>query len=120
MASDRVRRRLPADRESVTKRLAIRGYKSIFLTVGLYDDGTVGEVFLSGRQGEPTLAMADGACRAASVALQYGAPLVDLIAQWKGLRFEPAGFTDEADDRLRSVTSILDYVARVLEIRFGQ
>jgi len=88
----------------------------LYLTVGLYEDGRVGELFFHGRMGELAHGLADACALVASLALQRGVPLVDITTKWRGMRFAPAGFT--GDKEFPRASSILDYAAKWLESRF--
>jgi ribonucleoside-diphosphate reductase alpha chain len=127
------RRRMPTDRESITKRLQLVwpdhpcphcGAEQhadkrlrVYATVGLYEDGTPGELFFSGdRMGKFPHGVLHNLAMMASLALQYGAPIEKVIAQWRSTRFPPEGFT--GDKEFPRCTSLLDYVARWLEARF--
>lgn len=116
-----VRRKLPVERPSVTRRFAIGGTDG-YVTVGLYDDGRPGEVFLTVDKAGTTLrGVLDAWAIAMSLALQHGVPLADLVAKHKGTHFEPAGPTGEeggAEGGIPFATSLVDYVARYLEARF--
>lgn len=110
------RRALPDDRDSITHKFSIAGYKG-YLTVGLYDDGTPGELFIRmANQGTFVNGAMDTLAKTASVALQYGTPLGSVIAAWKHQQFEPHGIT--GDSRIRIAKSVVDYVARYLELKF--
>jgi ribonucleoside-diphosphate reductase alpha chain len=114
------RHRLPDERQSVTHRFAIRdGDDRIkgYVTVGFYDDGDVGEIFVKiDQQGSTVSGFADAWAIAVSMLLQTGVPLAQIIAKFKGTRFEPSGFTET--EGIRTTTSVIDYVCRYLERRF--
>jgi len=115
---DRTNRRfmMPATRRSVTHKFAIGGFEG-YLTVGLFDDGLPGEIFIKiSKEGSTLSGLIQGFCRAFSIALQYGLPLEDAVERFRGMRFEPMGATSNPD--IPEATSILDYVARYLEWRF--
>jgi ribonucleoside-diphosphate reductase alpha chain len=111
------RRRLPRIRPSYTVSFEVGGADGT-LTAGAHHDGQLGEVFLRlGKQGSTLAGLAEAFSIVTSLALQHGVP-VDLIAErLRGLRFEPAGLTD--DREIPEATSVMDYVARRLATDFG-
>jgi len=116
LATSNQRRTLPTTRRSVTHKFTIAGHEG-YLTVGLFDDGSPGEIFIKmSKEGSTLSGLIQGFCRAFSLALQYGLPLRDAIDRFRGMRFEPSGFTSNPD--IPEASSILDYVARYLERRF--
>ena len=117
MLSERNRQILPTTRRSVTHKFAITGYEG-YLTVGLFEDGRPGEIFIKmSKEGSTLSGLIQGFCRSFSISLQYGLPIEDAVSRFKGMRFEPSGGTSNAD--IPEVTSILDYIARYLELHFG-
>jgi len=109
-------RRMPSERKSVTKRFSIEGFKG-YLTVGLYDDGTPGEVFLTLRKpGSLERGLAHSLAIMISLLLQNGIPLSKVVSKLKGLQFDPAGVT--GDPEIPMAGSIADYLGRWLERRF--
>lgn len=111
-----VRRRLPAERPALTHRFRIGSLKG-YLTVGLFEDGAPGEIFLVvAKEGSTLSGITDAFATAVSLALQYGVPLSSLVKKFAHCRFEPAGFTDSKDIPMAS--SIVDYVFRYLALRF--
>jgi ribonucleoside-diphosphate reductase alpha chain len=111
-----VRRKLPPTRESMTHSFNIGGFEG-YLTVGLYEDGDPGEIFINmQKQGSTINGLMDSFAICLSFALQYGVPLAKLIEKFKGTRFEPSGITDNED--LRMTTSIMDYIFRWLAAEF--
>lgn len=107
------RHKLTRDRHSMTHKFAIGGHEG-YITVGLYADGTPGEIFVRmAKEGSAIAGLVDSFATAVSIALQHGAPLTLLVDKFKGTRFEPSGFTGNADIPL--ATSIMDYVFRWLE-----
>ena len=107
---------LPTTRRSVTHKFTIAGYEG-YLTIGLFDDNTPGEIFIKmSKEGSTLSGLIQGFCRAFSLALQYGLPLQDAVDRFRGMRFEPHGPTNNPD--IPEAASILDYVARYLELRF--
>lgn len=110
------RRVLPVTRRSVTHKFAVAGFEG-YLTVGLFEDGSPGEIFIKmSKEGSTLSGLIQGFCRAFSLALQYGLPLADAVDRFRGMRFEPAGPTSNPD--IPEASSILDYVARYLELHF--
>jgi ribonucleoside-diphosphate reductase alpha chain len=110
------RRRLPDERPSITHKFQV-GEQEGYVTVGLYDDGRPGEVFLRvSKQGSTVNGLMECLGQVTSIALQYGVPLEVLAAKLKNTRFEPAGMTTNRD--IPTATSLADYVFRWLERRF--
>ena len=88
-----------------------------YLTVGLYEDGQPGEIFLRmAKEGSTISGLMDAFATAVSLALQYGVPLTDLINKFSHLRFEPAGFTTNPD--VPMAKSLVDYIFRYLATKF--
>ena len=111
-----VRRRLPDEREAVTHKFSIAGHEG-YLTVGLFEDGQPGEIFLRmSKEGSTVSGMMDAFATAISVSLQYGVPLESLIRKFSHMRFEPAGFTGNKDVPIAK--SITDYIFRWLAVKF--
>ncbi|MEQ9454866.1 MAG: hypothetical protein RLN76_09795 [Phycisphaeraceae bacterium] len=107
---------LPETRESLTHKFQIMGYEG-YLTIGLFQDGRPGEVFIKmSKEGSTLSGMVQAYCRAFSLALQYGLPLEEAVRRFKGMRFEPMGSTNNPD--IPEADSIIDYVARYLEVNF--
>ena len=116
MLSEHNRIVLSATRESVTHKFAISGYEG-YLTVGLFDDGRPGEIFIKmSKEGSTLSGLIQGFCRSFSISLQYGMPISDAVSRFKGMRFEPSGTT--TNPRIPQATSILDYIACYLEDEF--
>jgi ribonucleoside-diphosphate reductase alpha chain len=110
------RRRLPVERTAITHRFDIAGQEG-YLTVGLYEDGQPGEIFLKmAKEGSTVSGLVDTFATTVSVALQYGVPLRDLVNKFAHVRFEPSGFTGNAE--IPIAKSIVDYVFRYLGSRF--
>jgi ribonucleoside-diphosphate reductase alpha chain len=109
-----VRERLPRDRRSRTFEFRVADCKA-FVTVGEYDDGRPGEVFLRvSKQGSTLAGIMDALALSLSHGLQYGVPLRAYVETYTGMRFEPAGMTDDPD--IRIATSIMDYLFRKLAV----
>jgi len=108
---------LPVTRESVTHKFAIEKHEG-YLTIGLYPDGRPGEIFIKmAKEGSTISGMCQAFCRAFSLALQFGLSVDEAVKRFKGMRFEPQGFTNNPD--IPEASSIVDYVARYLELQFG-
>ncbi len=107
---------MPATRQSITHKFAIAGHEG-YLTVGLFEDGSPGEIFIKmSKEGSTLSGLIQGFCRAFSLALQYGLPLQSAVDRFRGMRFEPMGAT--SNPAIPEANSILDYVARYLELQF--
>lgn len=116
--SERSRRVLPATRKSLTHKFTVGNHEG-YLTVGLQDDATPGEIFIKmAKEGSTMSGMCQAYCLAFSLAIQYGLGLQDAIARFKGMRFEPMGATN--NPQIPHAQSIIDYVARFLELNFAQ
>ena len=112
------RQSLPAVRHSITHKFQIMGHEG-YLTIGLFEDGRPGEIFIKmAKEGSTLSGLVQGYCRAFSLALQYGLPLEEAVARFKGMRFEPLGPTSNPD--IPEASSIIDYLARFLELNFVQ
>ncbi len=110
------RHSLPATRESLTHKFAIQGHEG-YLTIGLFEDGTPGEIFIKmAKEGSTLSGLIQGYCRAFSLALQYGLPVHESVRRFKGMRFEPMGMT--SNPQIPEAKSIIDYVARYMELHF--
>ncbi len=110
------RRRLPDERQAITHKFSINGHEG-FLTVGLYEDGQPGEVFLlMAKEGSTISGLMDSFAQAVSVALQYGVPLQILVDKFTHSRFEPSGFTKNPE--IPMAKSVMDYVFRWLASKF--
>jgi ribonucleoside-diphosphate reductase alpha chain len=111
-----VRRRLPDDRAAMTHKFSVGGQEG-YITVGLYDDGTPGEVFVKmSKQGSTVSGLMDSVAIAWSMALQHGVPVESLISKYIDHRFEPSGFT--GNPRIPMARSVVDYLARWMASRF--
>lgn len=107
---------LPDERKSITHRFDISGYVG-YITAGVYDDGTLGEIFLRmAKEGSITSGLMDSFATVTSIALQYGVPLEVLVDKFVNTRFEPSGVTNNAE--IQIAKSIMDYVFRWLELKF--
>lgn len=111
------RRRLPDERRSVTHKFSVGGSEG-YVIVGLYPDGTPGEMFVKmAKEGSTLSGLIDGCAIACSMALQYGVPPTGLFEKLAGMSFEPSGFSQT--EGVGYAKSILDYLARWVMLRFG-
>jgi ribonucleoside-diphosphate reductase alpha chain len=111
-----IRRKLPDERQARTHKFSIAGHEG-YLTVGLYEDGQPGEIFLRmAKEGSTVSGLMDTIATMTSIALQYGVPLKALVDKFSHTRFEPAGFTNNRD--IPIAKSVMDYVFRYLGQRF--
>src|SRR4030065_2231399 len=112
------RRRLPGERRSITHKFRVEEAEG-YLTVGLFEDGSPGEVFSTiSKEGSTIRGLMDSLAVMTSLALQYGVPLESLAAKFKNVRFEPHGFTSNPD--IPQASSLVDYVFRWLELEFAR
>jgi ribonucleoside-diphosphate reductase alpha chain len=110
------RKKLPDERRSVTHKFDIAGHEG-YITVGLYEDGMPGEVFITmSKEGSTISGLMDSFATAISMALQYGVPLRVLVDKFSHMRFEPSGFTKNPD--IPMAKSIMDYIFRWLAAKF--
>jgi ribonucleoside-diphosphate reductase alpha chain len=111
------RRRMPRERQSITHKFSIGGHEG-YITAGMYDDGTVGEIFLTdiGKEGSTLRGMMNSFATAISIALQYGVPLQTLVEKFSYMRFEPEGMTSNPE--IPFAKSMPDYIMRWLASRF--
>ncbi len=109
---------LPPTRSSITHKFTIGGHEG-YLTIGLHADGSPGEIFIKmSKEGSTISGMCQAFCRAFSLALQFGLPLSEAVARFKGMRFEPMGATSNPE--IPEALSIVDYVAKFLEVHFSR
>lgn len=109
-----VRRKLPEERPARNRSFSIGGADG-YITEGLYDDGTIGELFLKmGKQGSTLSGMMDAFAISVSIGLQYGVPLETFVRKFVGQQFTPSGLTSDKD--IRMAQSILDYVFKRLAL----
>ncbi len=98
-----VRRKLPMERQSLTHKFSIGGHEG-YITVGLYEDGTPGELFVTmAKEGSTISGLMDSFATAISYALQYGVPLKFFVDKFSHVRFEPSGWTGNPHSALREV-----------------
>ena len=111
-----VRRRLPDERHAITHKFDIAGHEG-YITVGLFEDGSPGEIFLvMAKEGSTISGFADAFAQAISYSLQFGVPLQVLVDKFSHVRFEPAGLTKNPDVRIAK--SIVDYIFRWMASKF--
>jgi ribonucleoside-diphosphate reductase alpha chain len=110
------RRRLPDERRSITHKFSIGGHEG-YMTVGMYDDGTPGELFVTmAKEGSVVSGLMDNFATMISMSLQYGVPLKVLSDKFSHTRFEPSGFTGNPE--IPIAKSITDYIFRWLALKF--
>jgi ribonucleoside-diphosphate reductase alpha chain len=111
------RRRMPRERQSITHKFSIGGHEG-YITAGMYEDGSVGEIFLTdiGKEGSTLRGMMNAFATAISLALQYGVPLETLVRKFSYMRFEPEGMTSNPE--IPFSKSMPDYIMRWLASRF--
>ena len=111
-----IRRKLPDERRALTHKFSINGHEG-YITVGLYDDGSPGEIFLTmAKEGSTISGLMDAFATSISLALQYGVPLRALVDKFSHMRYEPSGFTKNPE--IPIAKSITDYIFRWLASRF--
>jgi ribonucleoside-diphosphate reductase alpha chain len=110
------RRKLPDERHAITHKFQIAGHEG-YITVGMYEDGTPGEIFLvMAKEGSTISGLMDAFATSISMALQYGVPLEALVEKFSHVRFEPSGFTKNPE--IPYAKSITDYIFRWLASKF--
>ena len=111
------RKRMPVERQSITHKFSIGGHEG-YITAGVYDDGSVGEIFLTdvGKEGSALRGMMNSFATAISIALQYGVPLETLVQKFSYMRFDPEGITQNPE--IPFAKSMPDYIMRWLASRF--
>jgi ribonucleoside-diphosphate reductase alpha chain len=111
------RKRMPRERESITHKFSIGGHEG-YITAGKYEDGSIGEIFLTdiGKEGSTLRGMMNSFATAISIALQYGVPLETLVRKFSYMRFEPEGITGNPE--IPFAKSMPDYIMRWLASRF--
>jgi ribonucleoside-diphosphate reductase alpha chain len=111
-----VRRKLPAERNAITHKFSIGGHEG-YMTVGLYEDGSPGELFVTmAKEGSTISGLMDSFATAISYALQYGVPLKFFVDKFSHVRFEPSGWT--GNPTVPYAKSIMDYIFRWMGARF--
>ena len=112
----RQREKMPTERASVTHKFSVGGHEG-YITVGMYEDGRPGEIFIKmSKEGSTLSGVMDGLALTISLGLQYGVPLKVFVDKLVNTRFEPSGIS--ANPNIRFVSSVLDYIARWLGGRF--
>jgi ribonucleotide reductase alpha subunit len=116
-----VRRRLPDTRRAITHHFTIQSQDGSthdgYITVGMYEDGSPGEIFVTvAKEGSTTSGLMDAFATAISIALQYGVPLEALVKKFSHMRFEPSGVTTNPE--VRVAKSLVDYIFRWLAAHF--
>jgi ribonucleoside-diphosphate reductase alpha chain len=111
------RKRMPRERQSITHKFSIGDHEG-YITAGMYEDGSVGEIFLTdiGKEGSTLRGMMNSYATAISIALQYGVPLETLVQKFSYMRFEPEGITGNPE--IPFAKSMPDYIMRWLASRF--
>jgi ribonucleoside-diphosphate reductase alpha chain len=111
------RKRMPRTRQSITHKFSISGHEG-YITAGMYEDGSVGEIFLTdiGKEGSTLRGMMNSFATAISIALQYGVPLETLVQKFSYMRFDPEGVTGNPE--IPFAKSMPDYIMRWLASRF--
>jgi ribonucleoside-diphosphate reductase alpha chain len=112
-----IRRKMPRERESITHKFQIAGHEG-YITAGKYEDGTVGEIFLTdiGKEGSTLRGMMNAFATAISIGLQYGVPLEVFVKKFSYMRFDPEGITSNPE--IPFAKSMPDYIMRWLASRF--
>ncbi len=110
------RRRLPDERRAITHKFSVGNHEG-YITVGLYDDGTPGEIFITmAKEGSVISGLMDAFAASISVGLQYGVPLQVFVNKYVHMRFEPSGYT--TNPNIRIAKSIVDYIFRWMAMKF--
>ncbi|HTR88933.1 MAG TPA: vitamin B12-dependent ribonucleotide reductase, partial [Solirubrobacteraceae bacterium] len=111
------RKRMPRERQSITHKFSIGGHEG-YITAGMYEDGSVGEIFLTdiGKEGSTLRGMMNSFATAISISLQYGVPLETLVRKFSYMRLEPEGITSNPE--IPFAKSMPDYIMRWLASRF--
>jgi ribonucleoside-diphosphate reductase alpha chain len=111
------RRKMPKERESITHKFSIAGHEG-YITAGKYEDGSVGEIFLTdiGKEGSTLRGMMNAFATSISIGLQYGVPLETFVRKFSYMRFDPEGITGNAE--IPFAKSMPDYIMRWLASRF--
>jgi ribonucleoside-diphosphate reductase alpha chain len=110
------RRKLPDERHAITHKFNVAGHEG-YVTVGLYEDGQPGEIFLTmSKEGSTVSGLMDSFATAISLTLQYGVPLEALVDKFSHMRFEPSGFTKNPE--IPMAKSLVDYIFRWMGSKF--
>lgn len=111
-----VRRKLPDERQSITHKFSLAGHEG-YITVGLFEDGTPGELFITmAKEGSTISGLMDSFATSVSYGLQYGVPLKFFVDKFSHVRFEPSGYT--GNSQIPYAKSIMDYIFRWLALKF--
>ncbi len=111
------RRKLPDERQGVTHKFSVGEHEG-YITVGLHEDGTLGEIFITiSKEGSTVSGLFDNFATAVSLALQYGVPLSVLADKFMFCRYEPSGYTKNT--AIPKADSIVDYIFHWLMLKFG-
>jgi ribonucleoside-diphosphate reductase alpha chain len=111
-----VRRRLPDERRAITHHFSVGGQEG-YLTVGVYEDGSPGEIFVRmAKEGSTISGLMDSFATVVSLALQHGVPLELLCGKFSHTRFEPSGWS--GNPKIGYATSLMDYIFRWLKLKF--
>jgi ribonucleoside-diphosphate reductase alpha chain len=111
-----MRRKLPDERQSITHKFSIGGHEG-YITVGLFDDGSPGEIFITiAKEGSTISGLMDTLATVVSYSLQYGVPLKFLVDKFSHVRFEPSGWT--GNPQIPYAKSIPDYIFRWMAAKF--
>jgi ribonucleoside-diphosphate reductase alpha chain len=112
-----IRKKMPRERESITHKFSIAGHEG-YITAGKYEDGSVGEIFLTdiGKEGSTMRGLLNAFATAISIGLQYGVPLETFVRKFSYMRFEPEGITGNPE--IPFAKSMPDYIMRWLGSRF--
>jgi len=110
------REKLPSERKSITHKFSVGGHEG-YITVGMYDDGKPGEIFIKmAKEGSTLSGIMDAFALSVSISLQYGVPLRALVDKFVNSRFEPSGYT--GNPKIRYAKSVVDYLGRWLGGKF--
>jgi len=110
------RKKLPSERQSITHKFSVGGHEG-YITVGMYEDGNPGEIFIKmAKEGSTLSGFMDGFALSVSIGLQYGVPLKALVDKFVNTRFEPSGYTGHKE--IPYAKSVLDYIGRWLGGKF--
>jgi ribonucleoside-diphosphate reductase alpha chain len=116
--NDQKRKTLKPTHESITHKFSVNQHEG-YLTIGLFEDGLPGEIFIKmSKEGSTLSGLIQGFCRAFSLAIQYGLPLNEATDRFRNMRFDPMG--DTSNPKIPQASSILDYVAQYLDSEFKE
>ncbi len=115
-AAQPIRRRLPDERKAIVHHFNVGGYEG-YLTIGFYEDGSAGEIFITtAKEGSTVSGLMDCFATSVSLALQYGVPLKVLCDKFSHTRFEPSGWSGNPE--IGYAKSFMDYIFRYLRLKF--